>query len=233
MTLHTQGDADPCFEAYLPIQCTTSGAGRPKGLVGKTRSVSPEGLEILLPENLPIGTPVLIQIDEGEPLRAHVVWAERGTSTAVGTVVPHGLTFQQPVDPYIVRQWVYRAERQSHERAPVQFPVEYIQAGTGGHGTCLNLSRGGMFISTPQPAPPGSQVALTFNLPNLSHTFSVLARVVWMRKEETEPRAAEGMGVEFLDPKPSQTALIGTVVDRFSGQTLLSSDYSSFSRPPR
>jgi uncharacterized protein (TIGR02266 family) len=233
MVLHTEDGADPRFEAYLPIQCTTPGGGRPKELGGKTRSVSAGGLEILLPEALPLGTPVLIQIGDGDLLRAYVVWAERGTPTSVGTMVPHGLAFQKPVDPHTVRQWVYRAERQSHTRAPVQFPVEYIQAGTAGHGTCLNLSRGGMFISTPQPAPPESQVSLTFTLPTLSHTFSVLARVVWMRKEAMEPSTTEGMGVQFLDPKPSETALIGAVVDRSCGQTLLSSDSSPFSPPPR
>jgi len=231
MALHTEDGADARFEAYLPIQCTTPGGGRPKGLVGKTRSVSAGGLEILLAEALPLGMPVLIQIGDGDLLRAHVVWAERGIPTSGGIMVPHGLAFQEPVDPHVVRQWVYRAERQSHTRAPVQFPVEYIQAGTAGHGTCLNLSRGGMFISTPQPVPLESQVSLTFTLPNLSHTFSVLARVVWMRNEAIEPSAAEGMGVQFLDPKPSETALIGAIVDRSCGQTLLSSDSSRFSPP--
>jgi uncharacterized protein (TIGR02266 family) len=232
MALHVRGGGDPRFEAYLPIQCTVPGGARPRGITGKTRSVSAGGLEILLPQTLPLGTPVLVQIGEGDLLRAYVVWVERDIPTSIGTRVPHGLAFQQTVDPHMVRQWVYRAERQSHARAPVQFPVEYIQAGTAGHGTCLNLSRGGMFISTPRPAQPGSQVSITFNLPDLSHTFSVLARVVWMRREEIEPSATMGMGVHFLDPKPSETALIGTVVDRLCGETSSLPDSSRFSPPP-
>lgn len=226
MAFDPQEGTDKRFEAYLPVHCTAPGGARPRALTGKTRFVSAGGLEILLPESLPVGTPVLIKIGDGDLLRAHVVWAERATPTSVGPKVPHGLAFQQPVDPYLVRQWIYRAERQSHARAPIQFPVEYIQAGTAGQGTCQNLSRGGMFICTSQPAQPGSQLSLTFHLPNLSHTFAVLARVVWARNDEIDPRARLGMGVQFLDPKPSETALIGALVDQLCGATFPSPDSS-------
>lgn len=225
----------PRFEAYLPVQCTapTPGQPRPREHAGKTRSVSAGGLEILLPEALPLRTPVLVRIGEGDPLRAYVVSVHQGTPTPVGIRVPHGVAFERPVDPVLVRQWMYRAERQSHARASVRFPVAYQQAGTAGHGTCLNLSRGGMFIATKHLVPQHSQVSLTFSLPNLSHTFSVLARVVWTRGEQTEPSATTGMGVQFLDPRPSEAALIGAVVDRQGGETLSSSDPSRSSPPPR
>lgn len=225
----------PRFEAYLPVQCTapTPGQPRPRELTGKTRSVSAGGLEILLPESLPLRTPVLVRIGEGEPLRAYVVSVHQGRPSPIGIKVPHGLAFEKPVDPVLVRQWVYRAERQSHARAPVQFPVEYHRAGTAGRGTCLNLSRGGMFIATKQPAPPDAQVSLTFTLPNLSHTFTVLARVVWTRGEQTEPSATIGMGVQFLDPRPSESALIGSVVDRHGDETLSSFDSSRSGPSPR
>jgi Tfp pilus assembly protein PilZ len=75
-----------------------------------------------------------------------------------------------------------------------------------------------MFVATPEPAPPGSQVALTFNLPNLSHTFSMLARVVWNHREETRRDAPAGMGVQFLDPKPAEGALIHALVDRLCSE---------------
>ena len=226
MNVHSKGIGGPRFEVYLPIQCMTPGGARPRGLAGKTRSVSAGGLEVLLPEILPLSTPVLVRIGGGDFLRAHVIWVERATPTSLGTSVPHGLTFDQLVDPDLVRQWVYRAERQYHARATVLFPVDYTQVGTAGHGTCLNLSRGGMFLTTTQPAPAGSQVSLTFNLPTLSHTFSVLGHVVWMREKEIEPGATTGMGVQFLDLKPSEAVLIESVVHRHCGETSSSPDSS-------
>lgn len=218
----------PCFEAYLPVRCSapTPGGSHPRELVGKTRSVSAGGLEILLPEALPIRTPMLIRIGQGDPLRAYVVSVQPGTTTPVGTRVPHTVTFERPIDPALVSQWVFRGERQSHARAPVRFAVEYTLAGTGGRGTCLNLSRGGMFIATTDPVSPGAVLSLTFTLPNLSHTFSVLARVTWMHEVEVASDATNGMGVQFLDPKPSEAALIGAVVDRLCGKTLVSPDTS-------
>jgi Tfp pilus assembly protein PilZ len=74
-----------------------------------------------------------------------------------------------------------------------------------------------MFITTDRPTPTGSEVSLFFTLPDLSHPFSVLARVVWARGQETGPGSTTGMGVQFLDPKPSEAALIGAVVDRTCG----------------
>jgi len=223
----------PRFEAYLPVECAAPIPGRPSArlIAGKTRFVSTAGLEILMPETLPLRTPLMVRVAQGDPLRAHVVWADQGTPTPAGTRVAHGVAFEQLVDPALVNQWVYRGQRQTHTRAPVRFPVEYGQAGTAGHGTCVNLSRGGMFIATPQPAPPGSQVALTFNLPNLSHTFSMLARVVWNHRDETKPDPPSGMGVQFLDPKPAEGALIDTLVDRLCSEMSLALDSSPSTAP--
>ena len=223
----------PRFEAYLPVECAAPIPGRPSArlIAGKTRFVSAAGLEILMPETLPLRTPMVVRVAQGDPLRAHVVWADQGTPTPAGTRVAHGVLFERPVDPALVNQWVYRGERQAYARTPVRFPVEYGQAGTAGHGTCVNLSRGGMFVATPQPAPPGSQVALTFNLPNLSHTFSMLARVVWNHRDETKPDAPSGMGVQFLDPKPAEGALIDALVDRLCSEMSLALDSSPSTAP--
>lgn len=209
----------PRHDAYLPVDCIIafSGGGR-KVVAGKTRAVGSGGLEVLLPEPLPNGTPLMIRIGEGDPVQGIVAWADRGKTSQPGDQVSHGITFNRPVDPDLVLQWVYRANRQSHARAPVQFIVEYTQEGERGHGTCLNLSRGGMFIATDRPTPPGSEVSLFFTLPGLSHSFSVLARVMWMRDEKTGQNSTPGMGIQFLDPKPSEAALIASVVDRLCGE---------------
>lgn len=209
----------PRYDAYLAVECTipSPGGGR-RVLAGKTRSVGAGGLEILLPESLSLGTPLMVRVLEADPVHGYVVWVDRSRSSQPGNPVSHGMTFDRPVDPDMVLQWVYRAERQSHARAPIQFKVEYTQEGETGHGTCLNLSRGGMFIATAHPASRGLDVSLFFTLPGMSHSFSVLGRVVWMRGEDTGPSKTTGMGVQFLDPKPSESALIGAVVDRMCGE---------------
>ena len=203
------------FGRYLPVECTVLSLERPhpRLLVGNTRNVSAGGLQILLSETLPVGSTVLVRVDnKGDPLRGRIVWVGRDTPTQMGTAFPHGVAFEQPVDASLVRQWASQPERRAHPRAQVQFDVEYTQAGTRAHGTCLDLSQGGMFIGTEHPAPPETEVILHFTPSGLSQSLTVLARVTWARAGETGPGAMCGMGVQFVEPKPSDAAAIGTVV---------------------
>ncbi|MFQ5839195.1 MAG: TIGR02266 family protein [Candidatus Methylomirabilales bacterium] len=219
MSARTMQRRYPRFEAYVSVQCTPMSSGRlcRPPLSGKTRYVGAGGLMLLLAEAIPVTTPVLTQLPQEEPVRGVVVWADHDIPTHRGTAIPHGVAFSQPVDSTVVRRWVGHAERQAHLRVPVRFGVEYVQAGATGRGTCLDLSRGGMFIATVRPAQPGAEVLLHFRLPSLSEAMWVLSRVVWARQGEPEATVHKGMGVQFVDLRPSEGALIGSVVDRFRG----------------
>lgn len=225
---HTTMRGYPRFEAYLPVQCTAVNRARPHPgpLAGKTQSVSAGGFGLLLPETLPLRTPVMIQVYQKDALRGSVVWVGQDTPTLLGTTIPHGVAFERAVDPALVRQWVYQARRQAHARVSVRFDVEYTQEGVVGQGTCLNVARGGMFIATERPGAPGTEVMLHFTLPGLSCPLSLLARVAWMCEGKTGPSAVSGMGVQFLDPKPSEAALIGALVDRLHDEASAASDSS-------
>ncbi len=198
-----------------------------KVITGKTNSISPGGLGLLLAETIPLRTPVVVQVCEEEPLRGHVIWRDKPRPTGLGTSIPHGVAFDQMVDTDRIRQWVHHATPQSHSRVPVQFDVEFTQAGKAGHGTCLDLSKNGMFIATNHPVQPRTEILLRFKLQDHpSHTLSIPAQVVWMRGEEIEPSAIPGMGVKFLAVDPLKAALIGSVVDRLLGEASPSLDSS-------
>jgi len=146
----------PRFLAYLPVQCTLLSHGQPtaKVVAGKTKSITPGGLGLLLPDTIPLRTSVSVQVCQEEPLRGHVIWLDRPMSTDLGTSIPHGVAFDQPVDEDRIRRWVQNAKHQAHPRVPAQFDVEFTEAGKARHGTCLNLSRGGVFIGTKDPPRP-------------------------------------------------------------------------------
>lgn len=219
------------FEAYVPVSCSAPRPGRAvaKRLAGKTKSISVGGLALLLPEALPARTAVSVRVWRGDPIQGLVVWVGPGTRTDVQTTFPHGVAFDQPVDSALVREWLSQAKRHPQARVPVRFTVQYTQAGVVGHGTCLNLSRGGMFIATARAALPETEVMLRYVLPGLSDPVSVLARVMWTRGKEAGPGVVNGMGVQFIDLKPSEAALIGVVVDRLCVEELPSPD--SFHSP--
>lgn len=204
------------FDRYLPVWCAALCPEPPyrRPLAGKTRSVGAGGLAVFLPESLPVNSEMVLQVSGGEPVRGTVVWVGKGTATVLGTRVAHGVAFEQPVEAAVVRQWVSQGRKRLHARAPVRFNVEYAQAQSIVHGTCLTLSRGGMFIMTKRPAVPGPQVTLHFTLPGLSDRLSVLAQVVWVYREGGDLIAIDGMGVQFLELEASAAAHIETIVHR-------------------
>lgn len=228
MAAHISVRRYPRLVACLPVQCTTLNGERParKVISGKTKSISAGGLGLLLPDTIALRTSVLVQVCQEEPQRGHVIWLDRPTPTDLGTRIPHGVAFDHPIDADLIRKWVREAKRQSHSRAPVRFDVEFTRERESRRGTCLNLSKSGMFIATTVPLPPGTEISLRFNLEDLADTVSIPAHVVWMRGgdmvgthgEEAWPGIITGMGVEFLNPKPSQASLINSFLDRVCGE---------------
>lgn len=61
----------------------------------------------------------------------------------------------------------------------------------------VDLSRGGIFISTPEPLSDGSNVNLTILIPG-NGEIEVQGVVKWMRDDETATGRA-GMGIEFVN----------------------------------
>lgn len=74
-----------------------------------------------------------------------------------------------------------------------------------------NISAGGMFIATPKPLKPGTQLSLEFLLPECDYPIQVKAKVVWNRSVPSEGRQ-RGMGVQFESFSPSAKDKINTIV---------------------
>ena len=61
----------------------------------------------------------------------------------------------------------------------------------------VDLSRGGIFISTPEPLNNGSEVNLSIHLPGHGEV-EVKGIVKWIRADESDSEKA-GMGIEFVN----------------------------------
>lgn len=72
-------------------------------------------------------------------------------------------------------------------------------------GLSYDVSSGGLFVSTHQPAAPGREVTLFFVLPS-GHPIEVDGVVRWTRAASED--AAPGMGVAFTNLKPEDLAAI-------------------------
>ncbi len=77
------------------------------------------------------------------------------------------------------------------------------------HETCVNLSRGGVFVRTTEPLRPGRRLLVEMQLPN-GEPVEAIGRVAWTR-HTLEPgatararREGAGIGIEFLGGATNQ-----------------------------
>ena len=75
------------------------------------------------------------------------------------------------------------------------------------YSSTQDLSSGGLFISTPDPVPPGSEVTLSIKLPDGEHLS--LKGVVRWTKDEGRDDSKAGMGIEFVDLTEDDRKKIG------------------------
>ncbi len=98
------------------------------------------------------------------------------------------------------------------ERAPrvgMVLEVRYRNAGQFLVSYCTNLSRGGLFVSTRQPEPVGTELVLSLRVPGRALPVTLRARVRWNRHEDGDEGPA-GMGLSFADVD----GVLGEHIDR-------------------
>jgi uncharacterized protein (TIGR02266 family) len=62
---------------------------------------------------------------------------------------------------------------------------------------CVNVSRGGVFVRTPEPLAPGRRVLLELALPD-GTPLEATGRVAWVRRVLAPRDEIAGIGIEFL-----------------------------------
>lgn len=208
----------PRFELYLPTVIWSAGREMP----GKAKDLGEGGLKLLLAEALPVGSGGMVRLEGGaEALQvtARVVWlGPPGVSELGARLVPHGLAFPAPLRRDTVEGLVTAQIRQGkfpvHPRANVRLPVEYQITAPAVATYCVNISQGGIFIRTPDPAPLNQQVVVRFRLPDLDQEFRVQGRVVWSNPGPAANPFPPGMGVQFLDLEATAARLLGGYVEQ-------------------
>lgn len=97
------------------------------------------------------------------------------------------------------------------ERAPrvgMVLEVQYRNAGQFLVSYCTNLSRGGLFVSTRDPEPIGTELVLSLRVPGRALPVTLRAEVCWNRTEDSSEGPA-GMGLRFADVD----AMLGDHID--------------------
>ena len=208
------------IEVFLPAQCTVFAPQVPQEpMEGKTRSLSPGGVMLLLPAPLPLHTRLMVRLGEGPDLRSRVVWAGHVFRTHLGAVRAHGIAFTRDLDASALKQILRAARKQNHLRIPARFPVAYDNLEKQGRGTCFNLSHTGMFIGTTGLVCPGEELIVRVAAPGIRDSFSVWSRVMWTNPLEGGNFFPAGMGVRFLELGPAEATHLSTLLEDLRSKT--------------
>jgi type IV pilus assembly protein PilZ len=106
-------------------------------------------------------------------------------------------------------------ERREVTRVPIELRVEYRRLNSFFADYTKNISKGGTFIRTAKPLPPGTEFVFVLIIPKLAEPLRLNGEVVWT----TEPsRASEespaGMGIRFKYVDEAERRATEEIVER-------------------
>ncbi|HOW83911.1 MAG TPA: PilZ domain-containing protein [Spirochaetota bacterium] len=99
-------------------------------------------------------------------------------------------------------------DKRKFDRIRKSFKCEVHSEGMTFSST-IDVSNGGLFISTPEPLNEGDEITLVLYVDD-NEPVEARARVRWVRDEETDDEKS-GMGVEFLDNRGVEFDLLKKV----------------------
>ena len=92
------------------------------------------------------------------------------------------------------------ADLRTHQRVTLEAEVTIDSDHNFYYGLSENISEGGLFVSTFQPAPLGAELEITFTLPGGKEPMRVRGRVQWVREySERNNEVPPGVGLQFVD----------------------------------
>ena len=105
-----------------------------------------------------------------------------------------------------------------NQRVPIQLLVDYRSPnGSYLFDFCRDLGTGGVFIETKKPLEAGSQVSLTFTIPDSKETLEASGKVMWVQTEVPGKDLVPGMGVQFDEFSAAQREMMQEFIDRYHG----------------
>jgi type IV pilus assembly protein PilZ len=107
------------------------------------------------------------------------------------------------------------SERREVDRLPIELRVEYRRLNSFFADYTKNISKGGTFIRTAKPLPPGTEFVFVLIIPKLEEPLRLNGEVVWT----TEPARATddepaGMGIRFKYLDDSERKQTEDIVER-------------------
>lgn len=107
---------------------------------------------------------------------------------------------------------VEQMEAREFPRAPMTAPVKFFQWDELREAEATEISASGVFLRTKEVLAEGAMVTVRLTLPGLKRAFTVLGKVV--RTARGGVFTAPGMGIRFIDIRPTERDAIASYVGR-------------------
>lgn len=115
-----------------------------------------------------------------------------------------------------------KTDKAKHARQADRLQHELLVAyrSVGGFITdfAVNISKGGIFINTPNPLAVGTTVKLIVSLPDTAFPFDLSGRVTRIIEVGDDQSQVPGMGIEFIDIDFEKKARLESFVDRLKSE---------------
>jgi uncharacterized protein (TIGR02266 family) len=100
-------------------------------------------------------------------------------------------------------------EARAHERLSFEVAVGIVSDHNFYAGLSLNISEGGLFVSTHQRYPVGTRLEIQLLFPGDEEPTNLMTEVRWARGAgDTKEDAGAGLGLRFIDPPPEVMAKV-------------------------
>lgn len=113
------------------------------------------------------------------------------------------------------------SERRGVDRLPIELRVEYRRLNSFFADYTKNISKGGTFIRTAKPLPPGTEFVFVLIIPKLPEPLRLNGEVVWTtdpsRATEEDPA---GMGIRFKYLDDAERNVTEDIVERLVKEEL-------------
>ncbi|MBI2393549.1 MAG: TIGR02266 family protein [Deltaproteobacteria bacterium] len=113
------------------------------------------------------------------------------------------------------------SDRRQVDRLPIELRVEYRRLNSFFADYTKNISKGGTFIRTAKPLPPGTEFVFVLIIPKLEEPLRLNGEVVWT----TDPSRATdeqpaGMGIRFKYLDDAERRVTEDIVERLVKEEL-------------
>jgi len=113
------------------------------------------------------------------------------------------------------------SDRRGVDRLPIELRVEYRRLNSFFADYTKNISKGGTFIRTAKPLPPGTEFVFVLIIPKLPEPLRLNGQVVWTtdpsRATEEDPA---GMGIRFKYVDDAERSATEDIVERLVKEEL-------------